>query len=321
LKPENLFFTRDAQVKVLDFGIARVRELGSTTKTQTGSLMGTPSFMSPEQARGRWEEVDAQSDLWALGATMFTLLTGDLVHVAGTVNEALALAVTQPARSLGLVRPELPSSVIAFVDRALAYDKQARWADALAMQTARREAYASLEGEWDERTVLNEAAASLPEAQVAAPTASAAGTTALATSKSAPVLPLPIRNRSMLLIATAVLGLVLLVIVIGSIATTSSSVPAAESSHAAALPPTASQKPRSAALASEAPSLPPLAVEDLPAVESIPPRASVAPSSSRGAVAPGTAAIVRSAQVVAPPSPAPQRAPSRALADPFAGRD
>src|SRR5882724_3906130 len=163
LKPENLFFTRDAQVKVLDFGIARVRELSGATKTQTGSLMGTPTFMPPEQARGRWEEVDARSDLWAVGATMFTLLSGEFVHMATTVNEALVQAVTQPARSLGSLRPELPSAVIAFVDRTLAYDKQARWPDALSMQTALREAYASLESDWDERTVLDDAAASLPD--------------------------------------------------------------------------------------------------------------------------------------------------------------
>ncbi len=87
--------------------------------------------MPPEQARGRWDEVDAQSDLWAVGATIFTLLTGELVHVAQTTNEALVLAVTQPARSLSALRPDLSDSVVRFVDRALAYEKTARWPDAL----------------------------------------------------------------------------------------------------------------------------------------------------------------------------------------------
>jgi serine/threonine protein kinase len=68
LKPENLFMTDQGVVKVLDFGIARLREESSSRRTQTGMVMGTPSFMAPEQAMGRWNEVDARTDLWAMGA-------------------------------------------------------------------------------------------------------------------------------------------------------------------------------------------------------------------------------------------------------------
>lgn len=146
LKPENIFLTRAGVVKVLDFGIARVRELSQgSSKTQTGSMMGTPSFMPPEQARGRWDEVDAQSDLWAVGATMFTLLTGRYVHEASTVNEALAFAVTQAARSVGTLLPDLPFPIVELVDRALVYDKPGRWSSAATMQGALRRAYAGLE--------------------------------------------------------------------------------------------------------------------------------------------------------------------------------
>ena len=211
LKPENLFFTREAAVKVLDFGIARVRELSGASKTQTGSLMGTPTFMPPEQARGRWDEVDAQSDLWALGATMFTLLTGRFVHDAGTVNEALVLAVTEPATSLGVVRPDLPDAVVEFVDRALAYEKQGRWPDALAMQAGLREAYAALESDWDEHTVLSDAAASLPDGPVK--TAGGVGATALVTSTSAHPSGVKPRQWVLLIGAAAVLvGLLFLVL-------------------------------------------------------------------------------------------------------------
>ncbi len=64
LKPENVFLTQDGQVKVLDFGIARLRELRDTNAaTRTGSLLGTPAFMAPEQARGRWDDVDERTDL------------------------------------------------------------------------------------------------------------------------------------------------------------------------------------------------------------------------------------------------------------------
>ena len=99
IKPENLFLQKGGVLKVLDFGIARLRETGkSATATQTGSAMGTPAFMAPEQARGRWEDVDGKTDLWAAGASMFTLLTGGYVHGGGTVNEVMARAITQPAR-------------------------------------------------------------------------------------------------------------------------------------------------------------------------------------------------------------------------------
>jgi eukaryotic-like serine/threonine-protein kinase len=147
LKPENLFLTRDGVVKLLDFGIGRLKELkGVPTTTLSGATMGTPAFMAPEQARGRWDEVDGQTDLWALGATLFTLLTGKYVHEGQTVNETLALAVTQPARSIKTLRGDLPDRVIQFIDKALAYAKPLRFADARAMQAEVRLIYAALAG-------------------------------------------------------------------------------------------------------------------------------------------------------------------------------
>jgi serine/threonine-protein kinase len=141
LKPENLFLTRSGDLKILDFGIARLQELSQdTTQTRAGSVMGTPAFMSPEQARGRWDEVDARTDIWAVGATIFTLLTGRYVHEGTTVQEQLILAATQPAPSVASLVDGLSPAVIELVDRALAFDKHARWADPRAMQAALRAA-------------------------------------------------------------------------------------------------------------------------------------------------------------------------------------
>ncbi|MEO8904333.1 MAG: serine/threonine-protein kinase [Polyangiaceae bacterium] len=147
LKPDNLFLTRDGTVKVLDFGIARVRELSSPLNTTlAGSAMGTPAFMAPEQARGRWEDVDGRTDLWAVGATLYTLLTGEFVHSGETASETLALAVTRPARSIAERRPDLHPSLVRFVDKALSYDKAARFADAATMQHALRVTFAESQG-------------------------------------------------------------------------------------------------------------------------------------------------------------------------------
>jgi serine/threonine-protein kinase len=142
LKPENVFLAPDGMVKVLDFGIARLRETNQAIKmTGTGVSMGTPSFMAPEQARGRWEQVDARTDLWAVGATMYALLTGRLVHEATTVNEVLLAAMTTPAPPLTTVMPTVSPRIAAVVDRALAFDKGDRWQSAAQMAEAIAQAY------------------------------------------------------------------------------------------------------------------------------------------------------------------------------------
>jgi len=146
LKPENMFLTRDGTVKVLDFGIARVRELSTPQTTLAGSAIGTPAFMAPEQARGRWQDVDGRTDLWAVGATIYTLITGKFVHAGENAQETLALAATRPARSIAERRPDLHPSLVAFIDKALSYDMAGRFPDATTMQHALRLTYAQMEG-------------------------------------------------------------------------------------------------------------------------------------------------------------------------------
>src|SRR5579883_1652599 len=98
LKPANVFVTCAGGVKVLDFGIARARGLASQTQaTAAGSTLGTPAYMAPEQARGLMDEIDARTDLWAVGATMFRMLSDKLVHEGRTASEELLSAMTKPA--------------------------------------------------------------------------------------------------------------------------------------------------------------------------------------------------------------------------------
>jgi serine/threonine protein kinase len=145
LKPDNVLLTTDGAVKVLDFGIAHLVDSPHGEKaTQTGLLIGTPSYMPQEQARGYSKLVSARSDLWSLGAILFTLLTGRRVHEGETPNEMLLNAMTARAPQLGTILPAVNRSLARVIDRALSYEPDDRWRDARAMQEAVREARAEV---------------------------------------------------------------------------------------------------------------------------------------------------------------------------------
>ena len=147
IKPANLFLDLAGQLKVLDFGIARIREAtASHLATGTGTTLGTPAFMAPEQALGNVGEIDARTDLWAVGATLFTLISGRLVHEATNAAQLLIYAATRPARTLDEVAQNVPPRIVDLVARATAFDKAARFASANDMQEEVARACAELFG-------------------------------------------------------------------------------------------------------------------------------------------------------------------------------
>lgn len=132
VKPDNVFLTRAGPLKVLDFGIARL--VDASSKTHSGQMMGTPEFVAPEQAAGLTREIDARTDVYSVGAMLFTLLSGVNVHVARTPMEAMIFAATKPARSILEVMPQLDPLVANAIDVSLSFDKNARWASAALMR-------------------------------------------------------------------------------------------------------------------------------------------------------------------------------------------
>jgi serine/threonine protein kinase len=133
LKPANIFITKEGVVKLLDFGVARMRD-ATGDKTRAGTALGTPSFMAPEQAMGLADGVDGRADLFSVGATLYALVSGQRLHQGRTDNEAFILAATTPAPSLARIASDLPIEVIGIVDRSLAWDRRNRFDSAAAMR-------------------------------------------------------------------------------------------------------------------------------------------------------------------------------------------
>jgi len=114
IKPGNIMFTKDGIAKITDFSIAR---LTTSTKTKTDAILGTPSYMSPEQIAG--EKVDGRSDLFSLGVVMFELLTGERPFQGESIASLTYQIAHKPHRPPAQIRTDLPPCCVAIIDRAL----------------------------------------------------------------------------------------------------------------------------------------------------------------------------------------------------------
>jgi CHASE2 domain-containing sensor protein/tetratricopeptide (TPR) repeat protein len=134
IKPANIMFNADTdELKLTDFGIARLTD---TSRTKTGIVLGTPSFMSPEQLEGR--PLDGRSDLFALGITLYQLLTGQLPFRAESMTRLMHKIAMDPHVPLRSLRPELPEMAEQIMSRALAKSTADRFQTGAEMAVALR---------------------------------------------------------------------------------------------------------------------------------------------------------------------------------------
>jgi serine/threonine protein kinase len=132
IKPGNVMMTKRAVVKVMDFGIARAMQSGVTSMTQTGMVVGTPQYLSPEQALGRG--VDARSDLYSVGIMLFQLVTGRLPFEADSPLAIAYAHVQEEPPVPSSVNRALPPAVDALIARALKKNPNERFPSAEAMR-------------------------------------------------------------------------------------------------------------------------------------------------------------------------------------------
>lgn len=131
LKPDNIFIHRDirgrAIPKVLDFGIAKLLEVDSSVKTRTGGVLGTPHYMSPEQAHGM-KVVGGETDIWSMGVLLYECLSGELPFAAESVPALLLQICTFDPLPLSERAPEIDPRLAAVVHRAFAREREERFA-------------------------------------------------------------------------------------------------------------------------------------------------------------------------------------------------
>ncbi len=141
IKPANIMYDPESDtVKVTDFGIARITD---SSKTKTGMVLGTPSYMSPEQLSGA--KIEGHSDLFSLGVSLYQLVCGKLPFEGDSMAQLMFKIANEPHGDIRKIRPDVPPCVVAIIDKALAKKVGERYENGAAMAEAIRQCAASLQ--------------------------------------------------------------------------------------------------------------------------------------------------------------------------------
>lgn len=125
IKPQNILVDAYGTIKLMDFGIARRQSMTMAQLTKKGQVLGTPSYMAPEQIMG--EKVDERSDIYSLGVMFYQLLTQRLPYEASTPMEMIHRALTEEFAPVRSLVPDVPDSVAKIIDKSLARDPKDRY--------------------------------------------------------------------------------------------------------------------------------------------------------------------------------------------------
>ena len=199
IKPANIMIEGGDRVKVTDFGIAKVTD-SADHLTQTGSLLGTPSYMSPEQARGN--ELDGRSDLFAVGCILYEMLTGKKAFRGDSITGLIFKIITEDPPPLRAEDPDIPEEMVRIISKCLAKQADQRYQagreladDLLAMSrpgsspTLRQTDVATAPGSWPPRAAPPPTIAAAPTVAGTAPTRQITPTPTV--GKAVPPVPLP----------------------------------------------------------------------------------------------------------------------------------
>jgi len=290
LKPENVFLVRapdddDEIAKVLDFGIAKIKPPpgaeGLTSSTRTGAVLGTPYYMSPEQARGL-RELDHRTDLWSLGVIAYKCVTGVLPFDGESVGDLLVKICTAPLPKASALVPGLPPAFDAWFSRALEREIPRRFGSASELASALAAAAGLPSARGSSVTPMGDGQPTSVPARAMAPTLPGAAVTSAPITASATTRR-PSRGALAAVAAAALVGGALGVAGVVRLAGTAK------------------------------PPLPPIAATVPPAAD--PAAALAIPLEHASATAPASAPAPERAPALAPaPAPAPERAPAPAHA-------
>ncbi|HEU4407672.1 MAG TPA: serine/threonine-protein kinase [Polyangiaceae bacterium] len=334
LKPENLFLAKRDDgsdlIKILDFGIAKVRADGAGGRTQTGQIVGTPKFMSPEQARGETAAVGPAADIWALGLIAFRLLTGTDYWTATAVTLLLAQIIYEPIVPPSARGCTLGPAFDQWFLRSCEREPGKRFAsvreqiDALADALSGREVQ-TLPPAAQPVTGVTPSPERPSDATPAPPQAPTDHSSSALSSTPSPARR-PRRLAALLGLGAAAAGLVGAGVAIGAKASRPPSAGVALVENVVAGAPAATPSASSAATSSAAPPLPPTATASSPTIVPVPPPADAEPEPPPQARPParppqGTGARRTPAPAKPPPGPAAPTPPAPAPAPPAPRRD